>query len=130
MLRPPNQSKKCKAYILDLTDLAKPLRDVWKKDAWWHWTEEHQKSLNVTQRALSNETTLAYFEPSLEMELLVTSPTGIGAILTQKDNSTDATPRVICYSSWALSDIEKRYNQIDWEALAIIWQCETFNLCL
>ena len=66
---------------------------------------------------LSSETTLAYFQSSLETELLVdASPTGIGAILTQKDNSTNATPRVICYSSRALSEVEKRYSQIEREA--------------
>ena len=121
----------CGRFIPDLANLAKPLRDLTKKDVKWHWTEEHQKSLSDIQQALSSETTLAYFQPSLETELLVdASPTGIGAILTQKENSTNATPRVICYSSRTLSEVEKRYSQIEREALAIMWGCEKYHLYL
>ena len=121
----------CGRFIPGLADVAKPLRDLTKKDVKWHWTEEHQKSLTEIQQTLSSETTLAYFQPSLETELLVdASPTGIGAILTQKDLSTNAIPRVICYSSRALSEAEKRYSQIEREALAIMWGCEKYHLYL
>ena len=58
------------------------------------------------------------------------SPIGIGAILTQKENSTNAIPRVICYSSRTLSEVEKRYSQIEREALAIMWGCEKYHLYL
>ena len=71
------------------------------------------------------------FQPSLETALLAdASPTGIGAILTQKENSTNAIPRVICYSSRTLSEMEKRYSQIEREALAIMWGCEKYHLYL
>ena len=74
---------------------------------------------------------MAYFQPSLRTELLVdASPTGIGDILTQRENSVNATPRVICYASRALSDVEKRYSQIEREALAITWGCEKYHLYL
>ena len=111
--------------------MAKPLRDLTKKDVKWHWTEEHQKSLSDIQQALSSETTLAYFQPSLETELLLdASPTGIAAFLTQKENSTNAIPCVICYSSRTHSEVEKRYSQIKREALAIMWGCEKYHLYL
>ena len=85
--------------------------------------EEHQKSLSDIQSA--------YFQPSLETELLVdASPTGIGTILTQKDISTNATPRVICHSSRALSEVEKHYSQIEREVLAIMWGYEKYHLYL
>jgi hypothetical protein len=121
----------CGRFIPNLADLTKPLRDLTKQGVTWDWTTEHQKCLSEIQQALSSEKTLAYFQPSLETELLVdASPTGIGAILTQKANSVNATPRVICYASRALSDVEKRYSQIEREALAITWGCEKYHLYL
>ncbi|CAB4008236.1 Hypothetical predicted protein, partial [Paramuricea clavata] len=102
-----------------------------EQDAKWHWKEEHQKSLSEIQRALSSQTTLTYFQPSLDTELLVdASPIGIGAILTQKENSANSTTRVIYYASRTLSDVEKRYSQIEREALAITWGCEKYHLYL
>ncbi|XP_028418333.1 uncharacterized protein K02A2.6-like [Dendronephthya gigantea] len=121
----------CGRFIPNLANLAKPLRELTKKDVKWHWTEECQKSLSEIQQALSSNTKLAYFQPSLETELLVdASPTGIGAILTQRDCSKNADPRVICYSSRALSEVEQRYSQIEREALAIMWGCEKYHLYL
>ena len=73
----------CGRFIPGLADLAKPLRDLTKQDVKWQWTDENHKSLNDIQEALSRDITLAYFQPSLQTELLVdASPTGIGAILT------------------------------------------------
>ena len=121
----------CGRFIPVRANLVKPLLDLTEKDVNWHWTEEHLESLSDIQQALSSETTFAYFQPSLETELLVdASPTGIGAILTQKEYSTIAIPGVICYSSHTLSEVEERYSQIEREALAIMWGCEKYHLYL
>jgi len=67
---------------------------------------------------------MAYFDPSKKSILLVdASPVGLGAVLTQGD-------RVISYASKALSSAERRYSQIECEALAIAWGCHHFRMYL
>ena len=51
------------------------------------------------------------------------SPVGLGAMLTQDG-------KVITYASKALSSVERRYSQIECEALAIAWGCHHFQMYL
>ena len=55
------------------------------------------------------------------------SPVGLGAVLVQEKNSVD---RAVCYASKSLSSVERRYSQMEKEALALVWACERFNLYL
>jgi hypothetical protein len=50
------------------------------------------------------------------------SPNGIGAVLTQKQ--TDNTWRPVTYISRGMTDTQKRYAQIEKEALAATRACE------
>ena len=55
------------------------------------------------------------------------SPVGLVALL---DQEKDGYGRVVCYTSRSLSSVERRYNQTEKEALALVWTCERFNLYL
>ena len=67
---------------------------------------------------------MAYFDPHKETVLLVdASPVGLGAVLMQDG-------KVVSYASKALSSVEKRYSQIEREALAIAWGCHHFRMYL
>ena len=50
------------------------------------------------------------------------SPVGISAVLLQQIDGK--VPNVITYSSRPLSDIEKRYSQIQRELLSITYTCQ------
>ena len=51
----------------------------------------------------------------------------LGAVLIQfKENQ----PRVICYASKSLTEVERRYCQTEKEALALVWAVERFNIYL
>lgn len=64
---------------------------------------------------------LAYFDPKKPVTLSVdTSQSGVGAVLIQ-----DGRP--IAFSSRSLNDTQKRYTQIEKEALAIVHGCEEFH---
>ena len=67
---------------------------------------------------------LNYYEPSLKTAVVCDgSPVvGIGAMLVQYDAKTQK-PRVVTYASRSLTDVERRYSQIEREALAIQYGC-------
>ena len=67
---------------------------------------------------------MVYFDPTKRSILLVeTSPVGLGAVLTKGG-------KVISYASKTLSSVERRYSQIEREALAIAWDCHHFRMYL
>ena len=53
------------------------------------------------------------------------SPVGLGAILMQEQKDGERKP--VAYISKTLTEVERRYSQIEREALAIVWAVERFN---
>ena len=118
----------CSRFIKDFSTITAPLRDLTKKGVPWHWGEEHSAALQALKEGLTSNTTMSYFDPKKETELIVdASPFGLGAILFQEDKGEK---HVIAYASRALTDVERRYSQTEREALAIVWSCEHFHLYL
>ena len=79
---------------------------------------------------LSSDTVQAYFDPIAEHELHIDGcPLGLAATLTQRKPGQD-TWQVVQYASRSLTDPEKRYSQIELEALAGDFGCKKFHLLL
>ena len=53
------------------------------------------------------------------------SPVGLGVVLIQLQG---VEWRVIAYASRGLTDVERRYSQVEREALALVWACKHFNM--
>ena len=95
------------------------------------YTEQH--AMDSIKSVLTSETTMAYYNPSHKIEVLVdASPVGFGAILVQYPTTRDhsASPRIVSYASRVLTPVETRYSQIEREALAFVWSCHKFHLYL
>jgi hypothetical protein len=58
------------------------------------------------------------------------SPVGLGAVLSQSNPDNNKQNNVIMYLSRLLTEVEKRYSQVEKEALAIVWACERLFLYL
>lgn len=115
-------------FLRNLAELTQPLRELTLKNAAWKWTEQHQTAFDHLKLAMSDASTLAYFDSSKPTELVVdASPHGLGAILTQRDGTRVS---VIAYASRALTAVESRYSQIEREMLAAVWGMEHFRLYL
>ena len=56
------------------------------------------------------------------------SPFGLGAVISQLQ--PDGSTRPISYASRALSNVEKRYSQIERECLAILFAIQRFRIYL
>ena len=79
---------------------------------------------------LSRDTVQAYFDPQAEHELHIDGcPMRLAATLTQRKTGEQCW-QVVQYASRSLTDPEKRYSQIELEALAGDFGCKKFHLFL
>ena len=70
---------------------------------------------------------MGYFDLQKETEIIVdASPVGLGAVLIQRDLKA-GQGQIIAYASRSLTDTEKRYSQLEKEALAIVFGIERFR---
>ena len=117
-------------FIRNFSTMVEPLRELTKSDVEWFWGPPQERALQRLKDAMTSTTVMSYFDPSMQTEVSVdASPVGLGAILAQRKDGT-SEPHVVAYASRALTPVERRYSQIEREALAIVWSCERLNLYL
>ena len=109
--------------------LAEPLLKFTRKEVPWCWGENEQCSFDALKQAITSTDVMAYNNKNAETNLLVDgSPSGLGAILTQKQPDGDFRP--VAYASRTLNAVERKYSQIEEEALAILWSIQRFEVYL
>ena len=102
-------------FIRDYSTISEPLRKLTKKHQPFIWGESQQKAFETLKKCVTSADVLAFYNPKAETELIVVaSPYGLGAILSQQQS--DGTYKPVSYGSQALSDVESRYSQTDREA--------------
>ena len=110
-----------------LASLSQPLRDLLVKRNSWCWTESHQTAFNRIKAELSSQPVLALYSPNYETVVSAdASSYGLGAVLSQRQPDTGLF-RPVVYLSRSLTDTERRYSQIEKEALATTWACERLS---
>jgi len=111
-------------FIKDLNKHAAPL---WRlvTSPTWNWTEVEQQAFEKVKESISTRA-MAFFNKEWETELEVDAgPEGLGAVLTQYYHDQR---RIVAFASRLLSTTERKYSQVEKEALAIVWGCERFWL--
>ena len=108
-----------------LTDLTQPLRELLSKSKTWTWGRPQEQAFKEIKEELSRPTTLAHYDPGAPTKISAdASSYGLGAVLLQQ---LDSQWKPIAFASRSMSDTEKRYAQIEKEALASTWACEKFS---
>ena len=115
-------------FIPKLSTLAHPLYELLGNKP-WKWSPSCDKAFCDVKCALTSETVLTHYNPSLPVELAVdASPYGLGAVIMHELPNGDRRP--MACASRTLNEHEKRYGQIDKEALAIIFGLKRFHIYL
>ena len=115
-------------FIPKLSTLAHPLYQLLGNKP-WNWTPACKQAFRDVKHALTSESVLAHCSPTLPMELSVdASPYGVGAVIMHV--YPNGLRRPIAFASRTLNEHEKRYGQIDKEALAIMFGLKRFHLYL
>ena len=113
-------------FVPNMATLAKPLRLLTRAGNPWTWGPEQQSAFNSLKASISSESCLALFSRHRKTEVRVDgSPVGLGAILCQIQE--DETSRPAAYASRSLSDVERRYSQLEREALSVKFGCLKFD---
>ena len=116
-------SKFLPPYFLEITE---PLYKLKRKGQQWKWGEVEATSFKKIKRLLCTETVLAHYDPSLPLGLSCdASECGIGAVLFHR--FADGSERPILNISKILSATQRRYSQIQKEALSLVYALKKFH---
>ena len=108
-------------FMPNLSEVMEPIWNFTRKDVPWDWTEVHDQAFNKIKTMITEAPVLAYYDPKSTLVLQCdASQSGLGAALLQNGHP-------ITYASRALTDTEKRYAQIEKEALSIVFGLNKFH---
>lgn len=117
-------------FIYNFALIGKPLTDLTKKNYPWHWGEEQDKSFNQLKEALTQRPLLTMYNPHKKTCLHTdASKYGLGGILMQKDDDSDAL-KPIAYFSRKTTPEEQNYHAYELETLAVIASLQRFRVYL
>ena len=102
----------------NIADLTQPLRELLSTKNAWLWGPEQEEAFARVKSELIRPTVLTLYNPEAESKVSVdASSYGLGAVLLQKSDRW----KPVAYASRSMSPTERRYAQIEKEALAIVW---------
>ena len=114
-------------FTPNLAELTQPLRELLSKSRNRTWGPSQSKAFDLVKTELSKPTTLALYDPAATTKISAdASAFGLGTVLLQKDNDL-WRPRPVAFASRSMTETERRYAQIEKEALAATWACEKFS---
>lgn len=115
--------------IPNLSAKTEPLRAVLSSEEPFYWGKGEQEAFDMLKINLKEAITLGFYNPLSRTFLYVDAgPSGLGAVLIQKDN--EQVNHVVACASRGLSDPEKRYSQSEREALSLLWGVRRFDYYL
>ena len=108
-------------FLLRLTKLSKPIRELIKEKVPFNWGPEHQESFAMLKQELVRAPVLAYYNPQKETMLQTDASTkGLGACLLQDE-------KTIYFANKALTEVQRGYVAIEIESLDVAWAVEKFH---
>ena len=113
-------------FIPNLSTQTEPLTRLTRKDTPWKWGAEQQAAFQRLKDVLCTDVVLAHFDPKQRIGISCdASEVGIGVVLFHR--YTDGTERPIANASKTLTDTQRRYSQVQKEALAVIYGLQKFH---
>ena len=111
-------------FTPNLAEITQPLREHLSKSRTWTWDHSQSNAFKRVKEELSSPTTLALYDLTAPTKISAdASSHGLGAVILQK---SEDSWKPVAYASRSMSETEKRYAQIEKEALATTWACEKF----
>ncbi|XGW15781.1 hypothetical protein V3C99_001322, partial [Haemonchus contortus] len=113
-------------FVPTLKTLRGPLDALLRKDVKWRWTSKEHEAFEKLKTALSSDANLAHYDP--QQKIVVAADAcdyGIGCVISHRYE--DGSEKPIAHASRSLSDAEKKYSQIEKEALGLVFAVKKFH---
>lgn len=112
-------------FLPQLSTVLRPLYDLTKGDALWNWSQQCQRTFDKVKSMLANAVCLAHYDLDKELKVYCdASSVGLGACMVHVDESGE---RPIAFASRTLTEAEKKYAQVEREALAIVFAVKRWH---
>eukprot|EP00731_Ephydatia_muelleri_P024558 Em0016g829a len=113
-------------FLPNLSATLAPLYDLLKSQRSWSWESSQQVAFSKAKELLTSASVLVHYEPDRELVLACdASEYGVGAVLSH--HFEEGFDRPIAFASRTLAPAERKYSQLDKEALAIVFGVDKFH---
>ena len=113
-------------YIPNLSAILAPLYQLLRSGHPWHWSEECNRAFLVAKEKVTRTPVLAHFDGTLPISLAAdASSYGVGAVISH--TMPDGKERPIAFASRMLSEAERKYAQVEKEALSLVFGVKKFH---
>eukprot|EP00731_Ephydatia_muelleri_P021136 Em0013g863a len=113
-------------FLPNLSATLAPLYDLLKSQRSWSWESSQQVAFSKDKELLTSASVLVHYEPDRELVLACdASEYGVGAVLSH--HFEEGFDRPIAFISCTLAPAERKYSQLDKEALAIVFGVDKFH---
>ena len=113
-------------FLPNLATILSPLSALLQKNQKWDWGSGQAKAFQEVKTLLQSSRVLVHFDDALPLTLSSdASPYGIGAVLSHRMPNGDERP--VSFASRTLTETEKKYSQLEKEALAIIFGVRKYH---
>ena len=114
-------------YIPNLAHEIAPLTELLKSDHKFVWSDEAERAFKHSKELLRASDFLVHYDPEIPISIATdASPIGIGAVLSHILPNGEERP--IQFASRSLTKTERKYPQIEREALAIVFALRKFYM--
>ncbi|CAH8666328.1 unnamed protein product [Schistosoma bovis] len=114
------------AFVPSMHDIRAPLTHLLNKNTSWNWTKECEAAFCKLKTTISSELLLTHYDPSMPIIVAAdASAFGLGAVISHQ--FPDATEKAIMHASRTLTSAERKYSQIEKEALALVFAVRRFH---
>ena len=114
-------------FVPNLASLLHPLYSLLQSEVQWKWSKECQaSSFQEAKEKLISAPVLTHYDVNLPIHMAAdASQYGVGAVISH--TMPDGSERPIAFASRTLSSNEKRYSQVEKEALALVFGVKKFH---
>ena len=113
-------------FLPDLATQLAPLHNLLCQNAKWSWTCIHDEAFTQAKSLLHSSSLLVHYDENKPLIIACgASPYGVGAVLSHR--MADGSELPVAYASRSLSPAEKKYSQLEKEALAVIFSVRKFH---
>ena len=111
-------------FLKDMSTLIEPLNRL--RTGEWKFETEERNCFDELKKRLMSHDVLIFYDPLLPIRVdCDASSYGLGAVISHVDKN--GIDRPIEFISRRLTETEKKYSQIDREALSIVWSIKRFH---